>query len=81
MMLAVDRAADWGETKHRHFFFGHVHRESAKEIAGVRVESFNSPAGRDAYAHDAGFRSGRALVAITYHQSRGEIGRHRVNIG
>jgi hypothetical protein len=81
MMLAVDRAADWGATKHRHFFFGHVHRESAKEIAGVRVESFNSPAGRDAYAHDGGFRSGRALVAITYHQSRGEIGRHRVNIG
>lgn len=81
MMLAVDRAEDWGQTRHRHFFFGHVHRESAKEIAGVRVESFNSPAARDAYAYDGGFRSGRALVAITYHRERGEIARHRVNIG
>jgi hypothetical protein len=41
MMLADDRAKDWGEADHRHFFFGHVHHESAREVAGVRVESFH----------------------------------------
>jgi hypothetical protein len=81
MMLATDRAEDWGETIYRHFFFGHVHRESAMEAGPVRVESFNSPAAKDAYAAASGYRSGRALNAITFHRERGEICRHRVNIG
>lgn len=80
MMLAADRPEDWGLTKHRHFFFGHVHHESAKEIGAVRVESFNSPAAKDAHAHGAGWRAGRALNAITFHARHGEVGRHRQNL-
>ena len=34
MMLATDRPKDWGETLHRHFFFGHVHHESARDRRG-----------------------------------------------
>jgi predicted phosphodiesterase len=81
MMMAVDRPEDWGSTKYRHFFFGHIHHDSVKEVGGVRVESFNSPAAKDAYAHAGGWRSGRALTAITFDAERGEVGRHRVNIG
>lgn len=80
MMLATDRARDWGETEHRHFFFGHIHHETAKEVGPVRVESFTSPAAKDAYAAAGGYRSGRALNAVTFHATRGEICRHRVNI-
>lgn len=79
-LLANERPADWGETKFGHVFFGHVHRESSRELGRVRVESFSSPAARDAYAAGGGFAAGRSLVAITYHRDRGEIGRHRVNI-
>lgn len=80
MMLAADRKQDWGETDHKHFFFGHVHHESAKEVGPVRVESFNTPAARDAYAQGGGYRSSRSMSAITFHREEGEIGRHRVNI-
>lgn len=80
MMLAADRPKDWGETVFRHFFFGHVHHESAREVGPVRVESFNTPASRDAYAHAGGYRAGQSMNAITFHAERGEIGRHRVNI-
>jgi len=80
MMLATDRPEDWGATTFRHFFFGHVHRESAMEAGPVRVESFNSPAAKDAYAAASGYRSGRALNAVTFHRERGEVCRHRVNI-
>lgn len=80
MMLATDRARDWGETEHKHMFFGHVHHESAREVGPVRVESFNTPAAKDAYAAGAGYRSGRSMSAITFHVDDGEIGRHRVNI-
>jgi hypothetical protein len=80
MVLAEDRPEDWGRTTHRHFFFGHIHHESAKEIGSVRCESFSSPAGKDAYASAAGYRSSRAFSAITYHALDGEIGRHRVRV-
>jgi hypothetical protein len=80
LMLAVDNAKDWGETLHRNFFFGHIHSDTVKEIGNVRVESFNTPAAKDAYATGSGWRSGRSMSAITFHTEDGEIGRHRVNI-
>lgn len=80
MMLATDRAKDWGETVHRSFFFGHIHSETVKEVGTVRVESFNTPAAKDAYAAGGGWRSGRSMSSITFHRKDGEIGRQRVNI-
>ena len=80
MMLAADRPEDWGASLFRYFYFGHVHHESAKELGGVRMESFSSPAGKDAFSASHGYRSGRAYSAITHHREEGEIGRHRVNI-
>ncbi|MDE2105628.1 MAG: hypothetical protein KGL39_50845 [Patescibacteria group bacterium] len=80
MALANDCSEQWGTSAFRHFFFGHVHHESAKEVAGVRVESFNAPVARDAWTNGAGFRSGRSMSAITFHRNDGEIARHRVNL-
>ncbi len=81
MMLAHDMPEAWGQSSHRHFFFGHIHHETAKEVGPVRVESFAAPAARDAYTAGSGYRSGRALSAITFHAIDGEVGRHRVNLG
>lgn len=80
MLMAADRAEDWGLTRHRSMFSGHIHHESAKEIGGVRVESLQAPAARDAWNAASGYRSGRSLSAITFHTEDGEIGRHRVNV-
>jgi hypothetical protein len=80
LMLANDRPQDWGETVHRSFYFGHIHHETVKEVGNVRVESFSTPAAKDAYSAGGGYRSGRAMSAITFHIDDGEIGRHRVNI-
>lgn len=79
MMLAEDCPVDWGQTDFKHMFFGHIHHETAREIGRVRVESFNTIAAKDAYAHGHGYRSGQALNALTFHRGRGEVGRHRVN--
>lgn len=80
MIMAVDRAEDWGKTIFRHMAYGHVHHENMKEIMGVRVESFQALAARDAWNTERGYRAGRSLSAITWHKQLGEIGRHRVNI-
>lgn len=81
LVMAESRAEDWGVSKYRHIFTGHIHHKSAVEMGGVIVESFQSPAARDAWHEAAGYRSGRSLSALVFHKERGEIARHKVNIG
>lgn len=81
MMLACDRPEDWGATKYRHFFFGHIHKTTSDEYGGVIVESFPSPAAKDSFAHGAGYRSQRSLTAVTFHAERGQSSRAYVYAG
>jgi hypothetical protein len=78
--MAVDAHEAWGKTTHRFIWTGHLHHEVLKEAYGERVETLSSPAARDAWNANSGYRSNRALQGITIHRERGEIGRHRVNI-
>lgn len=80
MIMASSCPEDWGRTKYRYALTGHIHHQSAIEVGGVVVESFQSTAARDAWHAGMGFRSGRSMQAIVLHSERGEIGRHRVNI-
>ena len=80
MLLASMRREDWGATDFRHWYFGHIHHETAKEVGGVRCESFQTLAARDAYTASHGYVAGNSLTSITHHIEDGEIGRHRVNI-
>jgi len=80
-VMACDRAKDWGDTKHRYWYTGHVHHQSVKEFPGVICESFRTLAAKDAYAAGHGYRAGRDMVCITQHREHGEVERHRVDIG
>ena len=80
MSVASDYAKEWGLAKYRHGLMGHIHHETAKEIAGMRCESFQTPAAKDSFNAGNGYRSGRSMTAITFDANQGEIGRHRVNI-
>lgn len=80
MAMAVDRSVDWGNTRFRSMYSGHVHHVTAKEIMGVIVETFAAPAAADSYNSSHGYRANRALSAITHHAELGEIGRHKVHI-
>lgn len=78
-VMAADKASDWGECLHRHWWQGHIHTESKREFPGCSVESFNTLAAKDAYANNGGWRSGRTMQAIVYHKEHGEVARSRVN--
>jgi hypothetical protein len=80
MAMAVDRSIDWGTTSFRTMYFGHIHHKTAKEIMGILVESFASPAAKDSYNHSHGYRAMRSMVAITHHAELGEVARHTVAI-
>lgn len=78
-VMAADRAKEWGETKHRYWYIGHVHHQSVKEYAGVSVESFNTLASRDAWTSGGGYRSRQNMKCIVLHSEHGEVCRHTVS--
>lgn len=74
-VMATDRAKDWGETRHRYWYMGHIHHASMKEYPGVIVESFGTLAAKDAYATAGGWRAKESMKAIILHREHGECGR------
>jgi hypothetical protein len=79
-VMATDRAADWGETKFRYYYHGHLHESGKREMPGLLVEWFRTLAPADAWAAGEGYRSGRDMCAIVHHKHFGEIGRHTCGV-
>jgi hypothetical protein len=80
-IMAADRPQDWGATKHRVWYTGHIHSKTVTELPGVVCESFRTLAAQDAYAAGHGYRAGRDMLCIVHHCEHGEIERHRVDVG
>lgn len=76
-VMATDACEDWGQTKFRYWYTGHVHHQAVKELPGVVCESFRTLAAKDAYAAAYGYRAGRDMCLIVHHRDYGEIERHR----
>jgi hypothetical protein len=79
-LMAADIPEDWGATKHRYWYTGHVHHTSVSEFPGVVCESFRTLAAKDAYAAGHGYRAGRDMRCIVHHKDFGEIARNRCDI-
>jgi hypothetical protein len=80
-IMAADRHAEWGRTKFRYWYTGHIHSKNAIEFPGCQWESFRTLAPADSYAASHGYRSGRDMVLIVQHREFGEVERHRVDVG
>ncbi len=79
-IMAADCPKDWGDTTHRYWYCGHLHRDSKMDHRGCSVEIFRTLQSPDMWSHHAGYRSERSLQAITLHREWGEQGRVRVGI-
>jgi hypothetical protein len=79
-VMAVDAAVDWGETRYRHVYAGHVHHNSVIDLPGVTVETMRVLAPGDAWHHNAGYRSDRDMRCDVWHAEFGMINRHIVGI-
>lgn len=80
-IMAADKPQEWGSTKHRHWYVGHVHHHDSKEYHGGTVEYFRTLAARDAWHQGQGYRSGRDMCMIVMHREHGEVERHRCDVG
>lgn len=82
LIMANDRAEDWGQTTHRYIWTGHIHSSQKlrqKDFPGAEVESFRVLAAQDAWAANKGYRSKRDMKAIVFHKDFGEVERRTVN--
>lgn len=70
-IMATDEPERWGAAKFRYWNTGHIHHWSQKELRGCVVDTHRTLAGRDAWHHHSGYRSGRALKSMTYHRLYG----------
>lgn len=78
--MATNWAKEWGETEFRYGFTGHIHHDRSRVANGVKVESFNTLAAKDAWHAGMGFTSPRTAVAITLHKDFGEVDRLTVSL-
>ena len=79
LIMAADRAKDWGETDHRYVWTGHIHTHNAMDVKGVAVESFRVLPPTDAWAHQKGYRPIRDMKAVIFHKDFGEQARYSFN--
>lgn len=80
-IMAADRPEDWGASRHRYWFTGHIHHKTVHEFPGCIMETFRTLAAKDSYHAGSGYRSGRDMQSIIMDAEHGEIERHRVDVG
>jgi hypothetical protein len=85
LIMATDRPEDWGRTRYRYWWTGHIHTSktqaatNSQDFSGCSVESFRILAPTDAWAHQKGYRPHRDMKSITLHREFGEVARNTVN--
>lgn len=75
-VMTTDFREDFGETEFHYIYVGHIHHKMrTKEHAGADIESFNTTAAKDKWAHDGGYRSRQSMTIVHLSRSYGEVGR------
>lgn len=79
LLMANDYPEIWAATHYRVWHTGHRHHKEAQEFVGCIVETHQSPAPRDAWHEQRGYRSLHSMSSIVYDQA-GEHARNTVQI-
>ena len=73
LIMATETPAMWAETKHRHWYLGHLHHRIAKDYIGCTVEHLRSPSGTDGWHHRNGYLSQKSIEAFIHHKDHGQV--------
>lgn len=75
-VMTSDFRRDFGETEFHYVDVGHVHHHFvSKEHPSVVIESWNHLAPNDKWAHEAGYRSRKAITVVLRSRTYGDVGR------
>lgn len=81
-VMETDFHHDFGETKYRYIWSGHIHHREqvAKDYGKVMIESWNTMSRGDRYAHDGGWRNHKCLSVVELSRTYGEVARRTIPI-
>lgn len=79
-ILATDYPFEWGTSTYRVWHTGHYHAQRQTEYRGCTVEVHGSPAPKDRWTVESGYRSTPYVSRIVYSHTGGEVQRGRVNV-
>lgn len=82
-IMPMHRPIDWGFTNpnSRFFYCGHVHHDSLLETrSGVQVETMRTLAGKDKFAAESGYGSGRDMKCDVFDIEDGRVQRNTIGI-
>lgn len=75
LIMATDRPEDWAMSEYRYWWTGHIHKDTAKDVQGVKVESFRVLGPNDAWSSQKGYRAARDMKRIILDKDFGEMER------
>lgn len=76
LLMAVESAKSWHDTKHRYFYTHHVHHKTSKDFQGITVESLRSPSAADSWHHRNGYQHNpKAIEGFLHHPEFGQVAR------
>jgi hypothetical protein len=74
-LMSERYSKQWGKTKFRQWYTGHVHHDQLIEYPGCIVEKLRAVCPKDGWSHSMGFESGRDLKCDVWHKTKGKINR------
>ena len=73
-------AKEWGQSKHRFAWLGHIHHKQAQEMGGMLLEHWNVLPSQDAWHAGSGSGSSRSMSSVLLHKTLGEYSRFKVSV-
>jgi hypothetical protein len=78
--ITRDYAQEWGRTKYRFAWTGHIHHKQAEELGGLTWESWSVLPPPDAWHSASGYGSQRSISCVVLDKEHGEFSRFKVGI-
>jgi hypothetical protein len=79
LLMAQEATIEWGKTKFRDIFIGHLHHHSKLELTGVNIHTLPSLANHEEWEKLMGFHSKRQAQAYLFHKENGPVGYFIIN--
>lgn len=78
--ITRDYPQEWGRTKYRFAWTGHIHHKQSEELGGLTWESWSVLPPPDSWHSGAGFGSQRSISCVVLDKEYGEFSRFKVGI-
>lgn len=75
LLMATRKPEEWGRSKTRKWYTGHLHTEISRDYGACKVETLATLSPKDAYAHEGGWDHIRQTICDVWHKDGRRVSR------